>query len=148
MKSCRMLSAIAVSFCILSAIPSFGDVTFSVLASFAGTNGGTPFAALAQGADGNAYGTTWYGGAFINQSHLGYGTVFKLSAAGDLITIASFDGTNGAFPYSGLAQGRDGNFYGTTYGTGVPGPGRLGSIFKIASNGTLTVLHTFVGGSG
>ena len=47
--------------------------TFTTLASFDGTNGASPEAGLVQGADGNFYGTTTYGGTN------GYGTVFRLS---------------------------------------------------------------------
>ncbi len=48
-------------------------------------------------------------------------------------------------PATGLVQGTDGSFYGTTKGGGGNGGG---TVFKIDSLGTLTVLHTFSGGDG
>jgi uncharacterized repeat protein (TIGR03803 family) len=48
---------------------------------------------------------------------------------------------NGANPEAGLVQGRDGNFYGTTYAGGTNGG--LGTVFKIGSAGSLTTLYTF-----
>ncbi len=42
-----------------------------------------------------------------------YGTVFKITPAGVLTTLISFDGPNGNQPLAGLVQGSDGNFYGT-----------------------------------
>jgi uncharacterized repeat protein (TIGR03803 family) len=53
-------------------------------------------------------------------------------------TLASFDGTNGYYPYGGLVQATDGNFYGTTFIGGG-----YGNVFKITPAGTLTSLHTF-----
>ncbi|MGA8212564.1 MAG: choice-of-anchor tandem repeat GloVer-containing protein [Candidatus Sulfotelmatobacter sp.] len=35
-------------------------------------------------------------------------------------SLVSFEGTNGANPYSSLIQGIDGNFYGTTEEGGLP----------------------------
>jgi uncharacterized repeat protein (TIGR03803 family) len=45
-------------------------------------------------------------------------------------------------PTSGLIEGRDGSFYGTS---GPLGGGSYGSVFKISPDGTLTVLHRFTG---
>jgi uncharacterized repeat protein (TIGR03803 family) len=92
----------------------------------------------------------------------GCGTVFRLTPEGTLTTLYSFcsqpdcaDGTN---PYAGLVQGKDGNFYGTTYYGGLYGtkegqgnPGYYcagfsygcGTIFKITPQGELTSLYSF-----
>src|SRR5438105_2808111 len=61
--------------------------------------------------------------------------VFKMTPAGTLTTLASFDGTNGAARF--LIQGRDGNFYGTTDQGGAYG---LGAVFKMTPDGALTTL--------
>ena len=103
------------------------------LHSFIGPDGGTPYAALVQGADGSFYGTTEYGGAY------GYGTVFKMTTNGTS-TLLSFNYSNGSFPEAGLVQGADGNFYGTTSSGGIFG---AGTVFKIAASGTLTTLASF-----
>lgn len=55
-------------------------------------------------------------------------------------TLHSFDGTNGALPYAGLIQARNGNLYGTTY---YGGAGKSGSVFEITRGGTLTTLYSF-----
>ena len=121
----------------------------TVLASFNGTNGAYPEAALTRGADGNFYGTTAYGGTNGLASG-GYGTVFKFSTNGTLTALASFNGTNGANPLAGLVQGLDGSFYGTTEngGTNNVANGGNGTIFKITTNGVLTQLVSFQGTNG
>jgi uncharacterized repeat protein (TIGR03803 family) len=53
--------------------------------------------------------------------------------------------TDGQYPYAGLVQGSDGNFYGTTYEGGTNGDG---TVFKITPSGTLTTLCSFCSGSG
>lgn len=89
---------------------------------------------LAQGRDGNIYGTTTSGG-----THL-YGNVFKMTPAGVLTSIFSFDGTHGLGPQSGITLGTDGNFYGTTYQGGT---GHAGIAFKITPTGGFTELYDF-----
>jgi uncharacterized repeat protein (TIGR03803 family) len=126
--------------------------TFTSLYSFTGTNDGAkPYAGLVQGSDGNFYGTTSAGGAYTNQSGLGYGTVFEFATNGTLTTLVSFGNTNGANPQAGLVQASDGNFYGTTSAGGAytnqSGFG-YGTIFKLATNGTLTTLVSFNGTNG
>ncbi len=97
-----------------------------------------PSGPLLQGKDGNLYGTTEYAGAD------GGGTVFKLTPAGGLTTLASFYGTNGVFPAAGLVLGNDGNFYGTTSGRyqSIQG-GFEATVFKITPGGALTTLAYF-----
>jgi uncharacterized repeat protein (TIGR03803 family) len=89
-----------------------------------------------QASDGNFYGTSAGGGAY------GEGTVFKMTLQGTLITLHSFQGypTDGEWPTAGLVQGRDGNLYGTTF---MAGANNNGSVFKITTAGTLTLLHSF-----
>jgi uncharacterized repeat protein (TIGR03803 family) len=95
-------------------------------------------ALLAQGRDGNLYGTTDYGPG--NSSN---GTVFKITPSGKIVTLYTFDGKTGSNPQGGLTLGPDGNFYGTTqFATGS-----YGMIFKITPAGTLTTLHVFNGGT-
>jgi uncharacterized repeat protein (TIGR03803 family) len=60
-------------------------------------------------------------------------------------TLFRFDSTDGAGPNTALVQGRDGNFYGTTYEGGANG---LGTVFKIDPSGTLTTLYNFCPQSG
>lgn len=116
------------------ALPAFGPqaaVVFTNLYSFTGGNdGANPVAGVVQGTDGAFYGTTEYGGD-TNTFITGGGTVFKINTNGLLTTLYAFTGGNdGEWPVSGLAQGTDGAFYGTT----------LYSMFKISINGVLTVL--------
>jgi uncharacterized repeat protein (TIGR03803 family) len=100
------------------------------------TDGNGPVAGLTQAADGNFYGTTIGGGA------TGYGTVFKITPQGILTTLHSFYGpVDGDEPTARLLQGSDGNFYGTTlFGYGDIGLG-AGTIFRISSEGTFTLLY-------
>jgi uncharacterized repeat protein (TIGR03803 family) len=94
---------------------------------------------VVQGRDGNLYSTSNDGGTD------NAGTVFKITPAGQVSVLYSFDGVTGAFPSSGLTLGTNGNFYGTTYENG---PANYGTVFKITSKGKLTVLHAFDGSDG
>ncbi len=127
-------------------ITSSGTLTtlYSFCSQSGCTDGDIPYAGLIQGTDGNFYGTTLGGGAN------GDGTVFKITSGGTLTTLYSFcsqgDCTEGAYPYAGLIQGADGNFYGTTSQWGANYEG--GTVFKITSGGTLTALYSFCSQSG
>lgn len=87
-----------------------------------------------QATDGSFYGTTSAGGVH------GYGTVFKITPAGRLTSLHSFDSTDGAAPIAGLVQATDGNFYGTTSEGGING---YGTVFKLNPARRLTTLHNF-----
>jgi uncharacterized repeat protein (TIGR03803 family) len=96
---------------------------------------------LVQGTDGNFYGTTSAGGV------QGSGTVFKITPGGAPTTLHSFcaqtNCTDGINPYTGLIQGTDGNFYGTTTSGGSNSFNGYGTVFKITGTGTLTTLYSF-----
>lgn len=113
---------------------------FSVLYSFAGApDGAYPEASLLRDAAGNLYGTTETGGA--NDA----GTVFRLAAHGGESVLYSFGGTgDGANPVSSLIADKTGNLYGTTENGGTGGGG---TVFRLAPDGTETVLYSFTGGS-
>jgi uncharacterized repeat protein (TIGR03803 family) len=71
-----------------------------------------------------------------------------LPAAQTFETLHSFDGTDGTELSSGLVQGTDGNFYGTTAYGGANNnttvcSGGCGTVFKITPGGTLTTLYSF-----
>jgi uncharacterized repeat protein (TIGR03803 family) len=61
-----------------------------------------------------------------------------------LTLLASFAFTNGLFPYASLTLGNDGNFYGTTESGGSYSDG---TIFRVTTNGVLTSLYSFTGGT-
>lgn len=103
------------------------DVT--VLVRFNGTNGDMPNAGLLLGSDGNFYGCATSGGA---SGWTGPGTIFQMAPSGQLTTLVSLTGTNGAFPgglpSAALIQGTDGQFYGSTaYG----GLYNAGTVFRL-----------------
>jgi uncharacterized repeat protein (TIGR03803 family) len=103
------------------------------------TDGAGPFAGVIQATDGNFYGTTAAGGTNGVGSN-DSGTVFEITPEGTLTTLSSFDGTDGGWVTTGLVQGTDGNFYGTTDAGGIYGGG---TVFKITPAGTLTTLYGF-----
>jgi len=116
----------------------------TVLYNFGGApDGAYPEAELVRDASGNLYGTTGYGGNGTCSG--GCGTVFKVSKSGTETVLYSFAGSaDGSSPDSGLVRDAKGNLYGTTYEGGAS---NYGVVFKLSKTGTLTVLHTFTGGS-
>jgi uncharacterized repeat protein (TIGR03803 family) len=97
----------------------------TVLHFFTGKNGdgGNPYSGLVADSVGNLYGSTPYGG---DRNH--NGTVFKIATDGTETVIHTFNGINGANPYTGLVADGAGNLYGATvYG----GTYNYGTVFKI-----------------
>ena len=121
----------------------------TVLYSFCGkpgcSDGAGPGAGLIADRLGNLYGTTGGGGG-PGCDGLGCGVVFKLSPPIPPATkwtetvLHSFVGSDGGRPSSGLIADSKGNLYGTT---GVGGASDRGVVFKLAPNGTETVLYSF-----
>jgi uncharacterized repeat protein (TIGR03803 family) len=76
----------------------------------------------------------------------GCGTVFTITTGGSLTTLWNFDSTDGFIPFSGVIEGTDGNFYGTTVegGDDYLCPGGCGTIFEITPGGTLTTVYSFL----
>jgi uncharacterized repeat protein (TIGR03803 family) len=108
--------------------------TLSVLYSFNGTSdGANPYAPPIQGTDGNWYGTTRFGGAYVG------GTVYKLTPSGTFKVLYAFaqPGKPGYYPFDPLVLGTDGNFYGTTYNDAAD----FGVVFKLTPAGKYTALH-------
>jgi uncharacterized repeat protein (TIGR03803 family) len=101
---------------------------------------------LVQAANGDFYGTTSQGGDALPP--YGTGTIFKITSAGTLTTLYTFcsqpNCADGGSPYGTLVQATDGNFYGTTWTSGLSGTGP-GAFFKITPGGTLTTLGYIAG---
>ncbi|MGA9472175.1 MAG: choice-of-anchor tandem repeat GloVer-containing protein [Terriglobales bacterium] len=111
--------------------------TFSVLHTFDFNDGADP-AIGAQDADGNLYGTAFWGGKRACQDG-GCGLIFKLTPAGEFTVLYSFTGgSDGANPYS-LIMDDQGDLYGTTSGTNTG----VEEIFELTNSGSLEVLHVF-----
>jgi len=93
---------------------------------------------LVQAANGNFYGTTFFGGAN------NWGTLFEISPEGNLTTLHSFcsetNCADGSTPSGSLIQAADGNLYGTTSSQGA---NLGGTIFQITPEGILTTLYSF-----
>jgi uncharacterized repeat protein (TIGR03803 family) len=124
--------------CAVTASTSDAQV-FNTIVNFDGGNGAAPLhVSLAQGTDGNLYGTTTAGGS----SNLG--TIFRMTPEGVVAVIHSFCSSSGCSdgsqPYSGLTLSTDGNFYGTTI-TG--GRNNLGTVYRVTPTGTVKTLHQF-----
>lgn len=107
-------------------------------------DGSEPVATLIPGPGRTFYGTTAAGGA-NNQ-----GTVFKLSLRSTETVLYSFQGgSDGAEPEAALVADKGGNLYGTTaYGGNEGCSNGCGTVFKIAPDGSETVLHAFDGSDG
>src|SRR6185503_10477824 len=104
-----------------------------------GADGAYAYGGLVQDASGDFYGTTGNGGSGGNCAG-GCGTLFKLTAGGTHAVIHNFTGgMDGNWPNADLVSDAAGNIYGST----VIGNSSTGSIFKLATDGAFSVLHTF-----
>jgi uncharacterized repeat protein (TIGR03803 family) len=102
-------------------------------------DGEDPRAGLVLDAEGNLYGTTYYGGNTNRYRGNGLGTVFKVDTNGIETVLYRFcqlpSCKDGGFPLAGLVIDAQGNLYGTT---SYPG-----TAFILDTSGTETVLHRF-----
>jgi uncharacterized repeat protein (TIGR03803 family) len=119
---------------------------YSFCAQSSCADGSEPKGTLVQGANGDFYGTTLLGGTH-NQ-----GTVFQLKvsgASGTLKTLHDFcnksNCTDGASPWAGVIQATDGDLYGTT---SAGGANNDGTVFKLTTTGTHTLLYSFCAENG
>ena len=111
--------------------------TVNTLLNFAGTNGQFPVnVTLAQGRDGNLYGTTTGDGV------TSFGSIFRIKPNGGGTTLYKFTGSEGSGPAGGVTLASDGNCYGTAQAGGTFGQGIL---FRVTPHGQLSVLHNFSG---
>jgi len=110
--------------------------TPTVLYEFQGapTDAPSPVGAMAQGRDGNLYGTGTARGANSR------GGVWMITPAGSETLLVSFPSTYNNC--QGLTLGMDGNFYGDCFGGGAH---NLGLIYRVTPAGVLTDLHDFDG---
>ncbi len=155
----RGFATVIVSGCVVAAalaatvgIATAGAERLSILYSFCQqkkcADGALPDAALVADTAGNLYGTTEDGGS--TNCFDGCGTVFRLGSDGTetvLHTFCSKDAScpDGELPVSPLIFDNSGNLYGTT---AIGGANGKGTVFKLAPDGTETVLYSFCNRSG
>jgi uncharacterized repeat protein (TIGR03803 family) len=123
------------------------DGTETVLYAFKGeSDGWAPSGGLLSDKHGNLYGATEAGGNYTDACGMsGCGTVFKLAPHGKKTILHNFTGdADGESPVAPLIADKAGDLYGMTYG---PNPVTCevdcGTVFKIAPDGTETVLYDF-----
>jgi uncharacterized repeat protein (TIGR03803 family) len=131
-----------VSVCLFCAVIATASPaqTFARLTSFRYSDSGAypEYMSLVEGSDGNFYGTTPVGGG------VGGGTLFEITPGGGLTTLCNLGEDtcfDEEFPYAGLIQASDGNFYGTSWRGGANG---TGAVFETtAGSNTVTLLYSF-----
>lgn len=102
---------------------------YQVVDDFDGQPNAGPNSELVAAPDGRFYGTTIRGGQH------GLGSVYAIDAAGSSRTVYSFGRVHGP---EGVTVGPDGQLYGVTTSTGDR---EVASVFRLAWNGTLTILR-------
>lgn len=122
--------------------------TFTTLYNFTGgSDGWGPYAGVIQDSAGNLYGSTSLGGDSNCTPGYGYGcgVVFKLDTAGTETVLHTFSGSpDGTNPVAPVIRDMAGNFYGnSSYG----GSSGNGTVFRIDTARTETVLYSFTGNS-
>jgi uncharacterized repeat protein (TIGR03803 family) len=129
---------VAIMLIACSALPSQAQIPSpTLLYPFQGgtTDVAFPWGLVAQGRDGNLYGTAQARGADGNN-----GGVFKVTPAGVETLVGSFPGTwvNCGF---GLTLALDGNFYGTCQ---LGGANNAGLIYRVTPAGVFTDIYDFL----
>ena len=113
----------------------------TVLYGFDVGGGCYPYQGLVRDRGGNLYGTaTWCGSSTK-------GTIFKVGSAGNFTRLHSFRGkpSDGGHAELGhLTMDKSGDLYGATLHGGAQG---RGALYKVSKSGTLTLLHSFAGGT-
>lgn len=125
------------------------DGAETVIYRFAGgTDGASPYGSLVEDNAGNLYGTTWYGGGSCTGPYGSCGIVFKVTSDGvESIVHAFKGGSDGSNPNAGLIIDKAGTLYGTTtLGGDGCGNGGCGTVFKVAPDGSESILYAFSGG--
>lgn len=108
-----------------------------------GVDGSGVYAGLVEGPDGALYGAALTEGGADNA-----GTVFRVTKAGQFSVLHTFTATGaGSGPSGGLLFGSDGSLFGTTAYAGPAASdfNRGGTVFRLAPNGSLSVLRGFSG---
>ncbi|MDP9373352.1 MAG: hypothetical protein M3Q65_13045 [Chloroflexota bacterium] len=106
-------------------------------------DGQQPYARLVEGSDGSLYGTTRIGGIGDPVKPSGRGTIYKVDKAGNFTLLHRLSNFDGQHPLTGLVQGTDGFFYGTTNEYQTPERSAGGTVFRIDAEGNFTLLHVF-----
>jgi uncharacterized repeat protein (TIGR03803 family) len=122
--------------------------TETVVHRFAGgSDGANPISGLLL-ARGNLFGATELGGTgsgYQCEQPQGCGTVYEIPAFGNEKVLYSFtDKPDAAFPYSGNLTNVHGTLYGTTSEGGAY---NRGTVFKITTSGTESVVYSFGNGT-
>ena len=106
--------------------------TPTILYSFNFSDGALPYSGVALDPNGDLFGTTLQGGSGDQ------GTVFEIPKtsgqySASITPLASFSGTNGAYPYAEPIIDSSGDVFGTTLGGGANGDGIIYEIARTIS---------------
>ena len=139
------LIATGLAIALLSAANAAGLHLGKILYSFSGgytngTDGAFATGDLIVDDAGIYYGTTSGGGGSLNCSG-GCGTVYEVENGVESVIYAFTGGSDGQYPAGGLLLDSEGNLYGSASG----GPLGFGIVYKIAPDGTKTIVYSFAG---
>ena len=131
---------------VVFAVAPSGDE--NVLYTFQGISDGLGPDNVIRDNSGNLYGVTVAGGIVCNQYATGgCGTVYELAPDGTKTILYEFQGgSDGISPSGSLLMDKSGDLFGTTVEGGTGCANSCGTIFRLAPDGTETVLYAFKGG--